>query len=64
MATDQLNLQQAIADFGSGQLDFNDALLTDICIQQNLKLLTNDSDFQTGGIEIITSNPKLLTACP
>ncbi|WP_198935439.1 PIN domain-containing protein [Chlorobium sp. KB01] len=64
LPTNKLDLKQAISDFGTGQSDFNDAVLTDICRQQNLKLLTNDSDFQTGGIEVITSNPKLLKACP
>lgn len=64
MPTDQMDLKQAISDFGSGMKDFNDAVLTDICKQQNLKLLTNDVDFQTGSIEVITSNPKLLKACP
>jgi len=25
--------------------------------------LTNDADFRTGGIEVLTTNPKLLSAC-
>lgn len=57
-----LNIDKAIDDFESGNLDFNDAVLTDICRQRNFKLLTNDADFQAGGIEVITTNPRLLLA--
>ncbi len=28
------------------------------------KIVTNDSDFTVGGIEVLTTNPKLLRACP
>jgi len=59
----KLNLAQAIQDFRSGQLDFNDSILVNICKQLNMKLLTNDSDFLTGGIDILTANPKLLRQC-
>ncbi|MBM3421686.1 MAG: type II toxin-antitoxin system VapC family toxin [Chlorobi bacterium] len=58
--TGKPQLSQAIQDFQSGQLDFNDTLLVDLCKQLDMKLLTNDSDFQTGGIDILTANPKLL----
>ena len=57
-----LNIDKAIDDFESGNLDFNDSLLADICQQHNFKLLTNDSDFQAGGIEVLTINPRLLQA--
>ncbi len=63
LPTDHFNLKQAIIDFGSGQIDFNDAVLTDICRLQKLKQLTNDADFKTGDIEVITSNHKLLKIC-
>lgn len=59
-----LDLAQALDDFECGQIDFNDAVIVDICKKLNLKLLTNDSDFQTGGIEVLTTNPTLLRACP
>lgn len=60
----ELNLNQALADFASRLLDFNDAVLVDICRKRNLKLMTNDADFQLGGIEVLTTNPRLLRACP
>lgn len=59
-----LDIAQALNDFATGQIDFNDAVILDVCKKHNLKLLTNDADFQTGGIEVLTSNPVLLRACP
>ena len=59
----ELDLNQALADFSSGEVDFNDAILVDICKQKSLKLMTNDGDFQNGGIEILTTNPRLLRDC-
>lgn len=64
ISANELDLYQALADFASGQTDFNDALLVDICKKRNLKLMTNDADFQRGGIEVLTTNPRLLRACP
>lgn len=64
LPADELDLQQALLDFASGQTDFNDALLVDICQKRNLKLMTNDGDFRRGGIEVLTTNPRLLSACP
>lgn len=58
-----LDLNQALAEFSSGNADFNDAILVDICKKSGLKLMTNDGDFQNGGIEILTKNPRLLRAC-
>ena len=64
ISASELDLSAALADFSSGSVDFNDALLVDICKKRNLKLMTNDGDFQEGGIEVLTTNPKLLRACP
>lgn len=58
-----LDLDLALIDFSSGNVDFNDALLIDICKKRNLKLMTNDGDFQGGDIELLTTNPRLLKAC-
>jgi predicted nucleic acid-binding protein len=56
----ELDLQQAVAGFESAGLDFNDALLADICKKHDFKLLTNGGDFRFGGIEVLTTNPRLL----
>ena len=64
ISANELDLNQALTDFKSGLVDFNDALLVDLCKKRNLKLMTNDADFQHGGIEVLTTNPRLLRACP
>lgn len=61
---DELDLNQALSAFSAGGEDFNDALLVDVCKKRNLKLMTNDGDFQDGGIEVLTTNRRLLRACP
>lgn len=63
IAANQLDLQQILSDFSSGKVDFNDAVLIDICKQGDLKIMTNDGDFQIGGIEVLTTNPRLLRRC-
>jgi len=59
----KLDLNQALTDFSSNQVDFNDAILIDICKKKKLKLMTNDGDFQKGGIDVLTTNPILLRTC-
>jgi hypothetical protein len=39
-------------------------MLVETCRLRGWKLLTNDADMTLGGIELLTSNPKLLAACP
>jgi len=58
------DVMRVLADFEAGSSDFNDGLLAETCRHHNWKLVTNDSDFTAGGIEILTTNPKLLAACP
>ena len=58
-----LDVAQAIDDFETAAVDFNDSLLVDVCRKHGFKLLTNDADFQSGGIEVLTTNPRLLQAC-
>ena len=58
-----INVTQILADFEIGSNDINDGLLTETCRHNNWKLVTHDSDFTFGGIEILTGNRKLLKAC-
>jgi len=64
VSPDELDLNQALTDFVLGHVDLNDALLIDLCKKRNLKLMTHDSDFQQGGIQVLTTNLRLLSACP
>jgi predicted nucleic acid-binding protein len=43
------------------ELDIIDKAIVAICIENNLVLLTNDSDFKNSGIDILTGNPRLLS---
>lgn len=58
------NVAQVLTDFETGTSDFNDGLLAEACRHHNWKLVTADGDFTDGGIEVLTTNPKLLAACP
>ena len=46
------NITQVLKDFAKGSNDFNDGLLTETCRINNWKLVTHDSDFRSGGIEV------------
>ena len=60
----QTHIAQVLTDFETGANDFNDGLLADTCRRNGWKLVTHDADFITGGIDVLTMNPKLLRACP
>jgi predicted nucleic acid-binding protein len=57
------DVTRVLADFEAGSNDFNDGLLAETCRLHGWKIVTHDSDFTTGGIEVLTSNPGLLRAC-
>lgn len=58
-----VNIAQVLTDFEAGIADFNDGLIAEACRQHNWKLVTSDADFTEGGIELLTTNPKLLAVC-
>ena len=58
-----LNLKDILAGTEAGTIDFNDGVLVESCRHHGWKLLTNDSDCTTGGIEVLTMLPSLLKAC-
>ena len=60
----QANITQVLTDVQSGSSDFNDGLLVESCRHHGWKIVTNDSDFTIGGIDVLTTNPRLLRACP
>lgn len=53
-------LQSCLADYQSGEVDFNDAAIVRLCRTNNLTLMTDDADFACQPIPIITGNPNLL----
>lgn len=60
----QTDLPAILAETEAGTLDFNDGVLVETCRLHGWKLLTNDGDMTLGGIEVLTTNHKLLAACP
>ena len=60
----QVDLPSILAETEAGTLDFNDGVLVESCRVRGWKLLTDDGDMKVGGIDILTSNSKLLAACP
>lgn len=59
-----IDLPAVLGAVQSGAVDFNDGLLIENCRLNGWKLLTHDSDMTLGGIEVLTTNKKLLNACP
>lgn len=57
------DVEQVLTDFEAGTCDFNDGLFVETCRCNGWKFVTNDGDFTNGGIEVLTSNPRLLSAC-
>lgn len=58
------DVEQVLTDFECGDCDFNDGLFIESCRHHGWKFVTDDADITNGGIEVLTSNPKLLSACP
>ena len=54
---------ELLASVENGSLDFNDGLVAETCRINDWKLVTHDGDFTEGGIEVLTSNKRLLAAC-
>lgn len=55
---------QLLADFEKGGEDFNDQLIIEISKKHSLILLTDDGDMTSGGLTLLTANPRLLRSCP
>ena len=54
---------ELLASVENGSLDFNDGLVAETCRINDWKLVTHDGDFTEGGIEVLTSNKRLLATC-
>ena len=55
-----LPINSLLDDYISSNSDFNDQVITEICKNNGFTLITNDSDFKTQQIPILTANPSLL----
>lgn len=57
-------IRDILNDYATGAWDVNDQLIIELCRHEQALLLTNDTDFTTGGITVLTTHPRLLAACP
>ena len=55
-----LEMEALLADYETGNFDFNDQVITEICKNNGFTLITNDGDFKTQQIPILTANQSLL----
>ena len=55
-----LGVDNLLNDYATGDYDFNDQVITEICKNNGFTLITNDGDFKTQEIPILTANAKLL----
>ena len=53
-------IDSVLTTFMSGDADFSDLLLIELCRENGWKIVTNDGDFRHGRVEIITANRSLL----
>ncbi len=57
---DSAKIRAYLKDFQTGNLDYNDIIIEDICKVNNLTLVTDDSDFENCNIQILTANDYML----
>ena len=55
-----LDMDDLLTTYDTGSFDFNDQVITEICKSNGFTLITNDSDFKTQEIPVLTANPNLL----
>ncbi|MBD2184465.1 type II toxin-antitoxin system VapC family toxin [Aerosakkonema funiforme] len=53
-------LRSIVSNYASGEKDFNDQILAELCRTKGLKLVTHDADFQGENLTILTGNQQLL----
>lgn len=57
---DTLDAGDLMDEYAQGGADFNDQVIRNLCRSRNLKLITDDRDFNGQGISILTANRRLL----
>jgi predicted nucleic acid-binding protein len=54
-----LGIDDLLNDYATGDFDFNDQVITELCKSNELTLITDDGDFKTQEIPVLTANPNL-----
>ena len=57
---DAMDVGRVLVEYARGQSDFNDLVLSSLCIRQGFAFVTDDADFKGSGHPILTANSKLL----
>ena len=52
-----LTIDDLLTEYAAGNSDFNDQVITELCKSNGLTLVTNDRDFRSQEIPILTANP-------
>ena len=55
-----LKIDNLLNDYAKGKFDFNDQVITELCKNNELTLVTHDGDFDPGNLHILTENNYLL----
>jgi hypothetical protein len=55
-----MNVEQMLIEFETGNFDFNDQIIFELCKSKQFILVTDDGDFKTTDISILTVNRALL----
>ncbi|HEY2917860.1 MAG TPA: PIN domain-containing protein [Candidatus Binatia bacterium] len=55
-----LDFDALINSYGTGDSDFNDLVLTELCQSKGYMLVTDDGDFKGKNITVLTANRRLL----
>ena len=56
-----LDVDTLVNAYGTGDSDFNDLVLAELCRAKGLMLITDDGDFKGKGIAVLSANKRLLT---
>lgn len=56
----QATADTLLIEFSKGDSDFNDQVLAELCKSRKLTLVTDDADFKSCGMPILTANQRLL----
>lgn len=55
-----VDIEGLMSEYQVGGSDFNDQVIRELCKSNGFKLLTDDGDFDTQGLTVLTANPRLL----
>ena len=56
-----LEVDDLLDEYAHGNSDFNDQVITELCKSNGLTLITNDGDFRSHEIPVLTANKSLLS---